>query len=1454
MPNLSSLVPPEREGVNHLLPLDTPSLDQCRSLFPNFQYHQLPTPQSPNNFSPYIGSSAHHSPLHRGPVTPLPSSSDSHQAKTSAETRSSGSLMITPDSSPFNGRYAASMPPHTHSRGVRIASTPEPSTSAVKLEPPSDQITQLAPAPSIFPSSSNLSFAFAPRTPIPGRNLSLRRSTSPLGVEMRMDSPITFPHLSSHPKEPDLPSSSPLEPAAEIFPSHNGGEMERLRQAMLENRLAQIKDAEDRRPDYLKREKRAGMNGGNGELDKSNQHENDRAGAIGITDSPSKGRRLTLFQETSDESFEESLMAGGYGRYRTTEWVRQPQPLALATASVTGPSNVVALLEQAQEPIVPEKDLKRRRRLEAFRGPGVQRSKLLPVELEGRGRVLVDPACDTKPTTCSNDPSPSKRRTSGRRKKKSSNLAVKEERNSLPSAFERRVQKPNWIDHEFPWRLRTEEMAGVRQVEDDGRLKMIEEFLDRDSDDDELQQEYISDDGLQKDVTRRTGGKMVPLPAKTELIKRGLKASSANERKMLPYDPADARTALLAKRSVRSLSYRLQRRGHAVNNDEEDVICICDGANDGRQLVQCDGCDTWYHLQCIGIRNIDELGREEDPWFCHSCTRDELLSSEPTFVPTDEAPRAHRIQDAPFFQPFSPHDSPSWSFQRVPRTPTRRSSDLEPPGLSSGSSWVNSSRHGPSTPQHPHEARVYGYDTATYDHPFEESPFDPASTPSRGIKFGAPFMTPRNTVWSTRPPGLSQTPSKPGGRDLTSSRGGPGSGSDGHQRSGPGFSPFGRFPSFDESPVRRRQESQLPRYPESPLALRSHPPMLEESPIYECNIVIGLLAFLEAAAQFTLYNKNSRDEWAPFLLDRNHMERLTKSDQLRLAVAICSLRFKPEFQSIAAHVLDLRDRFRPCEPCVSDKGSWRSLALKLEGENIQLRAQLDSEKMRCLSLASKCDVSSTRSAPDRDRPWQSKTNASGKNKKTRNKGTINIPPGAEWRAETLSRFEHDDPPSLVTLFPAMDAFSRLLALGPTVPQELITSMTFRTVEAIGDCLDSLLFSSTAHLMRYPKKRLEILNSALQYVLTHGTPLISRLSEGYRRKRKRDEDGLGPQEDPMGNFLALLQSRIFNRIITTTCRLSRVYIGDLLSNDHDRTHKATDSPQETPGDLRADIAFLFESSARLLLTDLPLASGMQGKFCAAKLSALRASLMLATVYELEKAIFGNSVDASAGPLMNVSCDDDSQACRRTNISEGPYNGSGDHHSVHQRIDRLAIKDSVWYLCNIMHILLGGRNSTCNEEPTRQTERGKSSDEVGKNAKGIDDQAVVILLEAAKDILFRLVINCRKEIIVNDGVRDCDSTLNVAIVSNDDAVDINGHATESRSTRRETQENPKGDSGDVRQQIGQDTVSDVDRAVDGKKQVFPSSTRAGNRVTILDEVMYNMILGVVESFVLNAYRDG
>lgn len=107
-------------------------------------------------------------------------------------------------------------------------------------------------------------------------------------------------------------SSSPQKVSDEV-----GGEIARIRAQLMESHLALSQEAEARRPDYFKRAKRSAP-----DSEFSAPHDDGSAGSllqpsanVGVTDSPIKGRRLTLFQETSDESFEESLMAGGYGRY-----------------------------------------------------------------------------------------------------------------------------------------------------------------------------------------------------------------------------------------------------------------------------------------------------------------------------------------------------------------------------------------------------------------------------------------------------------------------------------------------------------------------------------------------------------------------------------------------------------------------------------------------------------------------------------------------------------------------------------------------------------------------------------------------------------------------------------------------------------------------------------------------------------------------------------------------------------------------------------------------------------------------------------------------------------------------------------------------------------------------------------------------------------------------------------
>lgn len=186
-----------------------------------------------------------------------------------------------------------------------------------------------------------------------------------------------------------------------------------------------------------------------------------------LVDSPVKRRRLDWIQETSDESFEERLFAGGYGGYGSTpvkdappEALPHPPPtshqrpsshsqiptndtitrnpsLPLPISSATswgslpssGPSKSTPSVDSGSEvatdgDVIDERTLRRRRRLEAFRhGPhdddleiAMRRKRLSPVELEGRGRVLVDLSVAGVPDLLKKElSSPSNRRAKKRR-------------------------------------------------------------------------------------------------------------------------------------------------------------------------------------------------------------------------------------------------------------------------------------------------------------------------------------------------------------------------------------------------------------------------------------------------------------------------------------------------------------------------------------------------------------------------------------------------------------------------------------------------------------------------------------------------------------------------------------------------------------------------------------------------------------------------------------------------------------------------------------------------------------------------------------------------------------------------------------------------------------------------------------------------------------------------------
>ncbi|KAJ3551590.1 hypothetical protein NM688_g4616 [Phlebia brevispora] len=578
-------------------------------------------------------------------------------------------------------------------------------------------------------------------------------------------------------------------------------EMQRIRLQMAADQAARLEEAEARRPDYLKRTKRPTSSPPHEGT--SGDQENTRP-SLGVVDSPVKGRRLALFQETSEESFEQSLLAGGYPLYGHSPTYADPTTPVRNGKTLQTPTD-----EHNSDAVPSEKELAKQRRLAAFRDHNTDdgHAKLYPVLLEGMGRVLMD---HIPPDSTYQTESPHRKK--GSRKRKGQTLESPAKRilgspsKRLEDVTSGEVSKPNWPDKVFPWSLQSQQRAEYVKKEEEERLRWIERYLDRDSDeDDDNEDQSLGLPHIEEEVSpvRRGRGKMVPLRSNPHAAIHGKR-----EHMMIPSDPADARAALLSKRSVRALAFRRRQ--------EDKEMCICNGAGEGRELVQCDECRKWFHLECIGINDVTELGREEDPWYCNQCLGvDRAALSSPTFVPTDDRLPVNGRRDLVFF-PGNVQESPpgmSWSTpSRVPKTPVH-GKDLTRT-FSTRSSMGDSSQFGPETPSNSaHSVRVYSTPGPPSFLETLDEPFDPTSTPSRGMKFSGPFTTPKAPSWYRG--NTLQTPSL-SGRKF------PGGSFPYAFEPGNASSPSRNAYTTEESPVRRSTKA-LPalRPPESPLAPRS---------------------------------------------------------------------------------------------------------------------------------------------------------------------------------------------------------------------------------------------------------------------------------------------------------------------------------------------------------------------------------------------------------------------------------------------------------------------------------------------------------------------------------------------------------------------------------------------------------------------------------------------------------
>ena len=55
----------------------------------------------------------------------------------------------------------------------------------------------------------------------------------------------------------------------------------------------------------------------------------------------------------------------------------------------------------------------------------------------------------------------------------------------------------------------------------------------------------------------------------------------------------------------------------ALGKSDTDESVTCPRCGDGEEgtMICCDGCDQWFHWQCVGITTEPK----ESEWFCEAC-------------------------------------------------------------------------------------------------------------------------------------------------------------------------------------------------------------------------------------------------------------------------------------------------------------------------------------------------------------------------------------------------------------------------------------------------------------------------------------------------------------------------------------------------------------------------------------------------------------------------------------------------------------------------------------------------------------------------------------------------------------------------------------------------------------------------------------------------------------------
>ena len=472
-------------------------------------------------------------------------------------------------------------------------------------------------------------------------------------------------------------SSSTAGPS-NIFPRtpqpNAGGELARLRAAEAEAETTRLQESERRRPEFFRRNKRPRdlpdiVTSIPLESAEEKPRRHPHAG-VTIQESPTRGRRLTLY-EPSTPSAEDGIPRTPIQQMASPAraWLEADSPTT-AKKRRKAESQAAQSTTRTRERELEDMVVRRQHRLQAFmRKENLQRPNRLQVyEVAGRGRMLVSDEAARRHLRLSGRDLPS------------------------PAASSVPISDANWPVHEHPWVDVLPPRPTDQAEEDEDRLRWLNQFLDRNDDDESSSDEDIDAYRIRHELKQQETARGRPMPespdarsalyarhdAQEQIFRRASSASVPGPglSPPLPFgssaiSPPPTRTNTTASTSSRVGGSTAQ----APSESDGDVInCVCgDNTEDDRAMVGCDGCSFWFHQECVGIRSEDQLGAT---WYCQDCRPQSRREHRRQRTPETTMP-ALPIQQ-PQFTIGTPSPAvrrgihqPMWQGQPTPNTPSR---------------------------------------------------------------------------------------------------------------------------------------------------------------------------------------------------------------------------------------------------------------------------------------------------------------------------------------------------------------------------------------------------------------------------------------------------------------------------------------------------------------------------------------------------------------------------------------------------------------------------------------------------------------------------------------------------------------------------------------------------------------------------------------------------------------